>query len=81
VGEDDGLIQPLAELDCDRRTGPAAAVEQALRLLAHELAELMSLELRMPVRCRQEAADGTGDGTDAGSRRGELPPRGDKPLE
>ena len=48
--QDDGVGEPLLELDRDRCRGPAPSVDQALGLLAHELPQLLGLELGVAAR-------------------------------
>ena len=73
--QDDGVLEPLAQLDRDRRGGAAAAVDERLGLLAHELPQLVDLELDVPARRCEQAPDGAGDRADSGPALRQLAAR------
>src|ERR671937_382363 len=81
MGQDDRVPEPLLHLDRDRGSGPAAAVQERVRLLSDELPQLVDLELSVAVSRRQEPPDGAGDRPHSGTAGGELPPGGDEIRE
>ena len=64
--QDDRVGEPLLELDRDRRRGSAASIKEALGLFAHQLPELVGVELGMAARGGEEPADGACNRADSG---------------
>jgi hypothetical protein len=81
VSQHDGVLEALTQLDRDRRRGPVATLDERFRLLAHELPQLVGLELGVPARRRQEPPHRARDRADAGPAPGQLSAGGDELLE
>ena len=73
VCEDARSLEPLAQLNRDRRRGPNSALGQRVRLLLEHAPELLGLEVGLvPAGCEQ-APDRAGDGSDTGAGGGQAP--------
>jgi hypothetical protein len=81
VSQDDRVLEPLAQLDRDRRGGAASAVHERLGLLAHELLQLVDLELDVRTRGCKHAPDGAGDRSDPRPAFRQLAACGDEALQ
>src|SRR6266540_5235923 len=78
---DDGVEEPILELNRDRGSGPATPIQDRLTLFADQAAQLVDVEKPMRVRRREDAAGSAGDCAHSGPALGELATRFDEALD
>src|SRR6266511_1230877 len=78
---DDGVEEPILELNRDRGSGPATPIQDRVTLFADQAAQLVDVEKPMRVRRREDAAGSAGDCAHSGPALGELATRFDEALD
>ena len=81
MSQNDGVVQPLLELDRDRGGRAAGAVDERLGLLAHHLSQLLGVEVGLAVGRGEHASNRSRHGADPGPARRELAPGREQVLE